>query len=614
MKKYIIILTLALAGLLMSCNADEFLNRFPYDNPTAEQPMTMLLIENLVTGVYQVLTFDCFAAGQWAPVYMFFDVLSDNHFPGGGGSDDQPQLQAAAVFNASPTTNVNDGWWQIFFSGVQRANTALVAIENATQETIDRHYYTLQGRRAELLTLRAYYLMWLWKAYGNIPIPFFDRTGTLNDISASNWATPMSVPQQTVSSALAFMLQDLDEAVNTPATGTGGAVIFPDVRPRGNHADRGRVHRAMAKMTRARILLHADGMIGVNDAAGNAFITPEVATMVQGRLPQVLIDMQWVMNQSQFGLVTTGGTAFVGLPTGITHVANPFEWIFLGNEPTTAAGSIAGGGEFSSESVFEVFSNTSNGRGWGTPWATAGNYTPTFAGPRGGMVIPAAYAHLGQGGWGFMTVRPDAYAIFSQDDRRRTVSVIDWASIVDNYRFDQGFQNTGLWQGKYTIRTGNNAGTGGERLLNWANNRRIYRIAEAYLIAAELSYRLTGAGAALPFVNAVRSRAGIDPLPAVTMSDIKLEWRKEFFGEGLRFWQLLRWGQCENGRPLTEVLGNSPTFNFTFTNAQGETETVTIAQQRTWPANNRARLLPIPHSNIEQTSGGEHELRQNPGY
>ena len=616
MKKYIITLTIALAGFLVSCT--DFLDRFPYNFVTAEQPATMLLIENLTTGAYQVIGFDCYAAFQWMPVNMWAEVLSDNAFPGGGDANDQPQLQQAAIFNSSPTVSTPDGWWSIFFSGIQRVNTALVAIERATPETYDRYgQTTLLERRAELLTLRAFYVMWLWKAYGNIPVPFFDATGRLGEAAgtpagADTWVTPTFVPQQTVSSVIQFMLQDLDDAI-APTTRPDGSLVFPDTRPRIG-ADRGRVHRAMAKMTRARILLHAHGMIGVNDAAGRPFITPEVAAMVTARMPQVLTDMQWVINRDMFGLVTEtpagpAGNAFQGIMGGATgapadnsRVENPFLWIFLGGQPTTAGGSTTGGGEFSSESVFEHFSQTSSGTTWGNPWIGQGNYTPRFTSLRQN---PDAADNRFFPGWGFVTVRPEAYAIFSQNDRRRTVSVINWAQKFADagatYNFAEGFQNTGLWMGKQAARRGNNAGSGGDRDLNWANNRRIFRIAEAYLIIAELQViqGITAPGgvmSAQTALDAIRDRAygnTANRIPA-TPENIKLEWRREFFGEGLRFWQLLRW---YDGAQLAAFLNTNNEF-----------------QQRTWPVNNRSRLLPIPESNINQTYDSPHPLVQNPGY
>ena len=614
MKKYILIFTLALAGLMMSCG-DDFLNRFPYTSVTAEQPMTLRIIDHLVVGTYQVLGFDCFAAGQWMPVTMFTDILADNALPGGGDANDQPQLQQAAIFNSNPATSRADGWWQIYYSGIQRANTALVAIENATEETVLRHGELLAQRRAELLTLRAWYTKWIWKAHGNIPIPFFDRTGTLDNTPASQWVTPTSVPQQTIYSALAFMLQDLDEVIALPAT------VFPDVRPRSG-PDRGRVHRAMAKMARARIVLHAKGMIDANvrDIDGN-LAPADVIADINRRLPIILQDMQWVINQPLFGLVTTGGYAFLGRPNNVAanavtaYVENPFQWIFLGAMPANASNP-TGGGEFSSESVFETVSNTNAGTGWGSAWTGSGNYTPRFIAirqdpaPANQLFFPT--------GWGFATVRPDAYAIFSERDRRREVSVMNWAQHFYDagarYNWGMGFQNTGLWMGKQIARFGDNQGQGGDRDLNFNVNRRLFRIAEAYLNIAELQviHGVTAPGvmSAQAALDAIRDRAygtTTDRIPA-TESNIKLEWRREFFGEGLRWWQLLRWGRDEQGRPLSVVLAGT-TFT-TPLNTVGEQ--ATVVQTRTW--DERSRFLPIPQNNIEATVGLTYELRQNPGY
>jgi starch-binding outer membrane protein, SusD/RagB family len=77
-------------------------------------------------------------------------------------------------------------------------------------------------------------------------------------------------------------------------------------------------------------------------------------------------------------------------------------------------------------------------------------------------------------------------------------------------------------------------------------------------------------------------------IPA-TAANIKLERRREFLGEGLRFWDLVRWG--DTGL-LTE---NKPAFS----------------SVRTW--NDNWKYLPIPESEILKTDG-EFKLLQNPGY
>ncbi|HEX2394438.1 MAG TPA: RagB/SusD family nutrient uptake outer membrane protein, partial [Bacteroidales bacterium] len=83
-------------------------------------------------------------------------------------------------------------------------------------------------------------------------------------------------------------------------------------------------------------------------------------------------------------------------------------------------------------------------------------------------------------------------------------------------------------------------------------------------------------------------RADVDPIPA-TAENIKLERRREFIGEGMRFWDLVRWGDTEI---LTE---NIPEFS----------------SVRTWE--DYCKYLPIPESEIQKTEG-EFKLVQNDGY
>ena len=89
-------------------------------------------------------------------------------------------------------------------------------------------------------------------------------------------------------------------------------------------------------------------------------------------------------------------------------------------------------------------------------------------------------------------------------------------------------------------------------------------------------------------MDQIRQRAGLTSIPATT-ANIKLERRREFLGEGMRFWDIVRWGDTNL---LTE---NKPAFS-------------TV---RTWAA--YKKYLPIPQSEIEKTEG-EFKLKQNTGY
>ncbi len=69
------------------------------------------------------------------------------------------------------------------------------------------------------------------------------------------------------------------------------------------------------------------------------------------------------------------------------------------------------------------------------------------------------------------------------------------------------------------------------------------RPADAYLLYAEALLNTSGSSAALPYINKVRSRAGLAELNEVKMSDIMDERRREFLGEGKRYFDLVRQGE-----------------------------------------------------------------------
>lgn len=68
-----------------------------------------------------------------------------------------------------------------------------------------------------------------------------------------------------------------------------------------------------------------------------------------------------------------------------------------------------------------------------------------------------------------------------------------------------------------------------------------FRIAEAYLIAAEALVEMNKADEALPYINKVRERAGVKKLASVTFDNIVHERRVEFAFEDHRYWDMKRW-------------------------------------------------------------------------
>ncbi|MDG5800918.1 RagB/SusD family nutrient uptake outer membrane protein [Marinilabiliaceae bacterium ANBcel2] len=239
-------------------------------------------------------------------------------------------------------------------------------------------------------------------------------------------------------------------------------------------------------------------------------------------------------------------------------------------------------GQFCDESIFEVnhLPGEYGGKTWDSGWHGFGTNLPAF-------ISPNDLEHdVYKGGWGFAPVRPETWEIFESGDERREASI----NSFEEGTYIERWQNTGLFLAKYAARDGYNDPPG-DVDLNYENNLRIFRLAEAYLNYAEMivMHGQTAQGlSAQDALDAIRERAGVDPIDA-TEENIKHERRREFIGEGMRFWDIVRWGDAH-----------------TLTEERPEFET-----SRTWE--DYKKYLPIPLSEILRTEG-EFELEQNPGY
>lgn len=249
-------------------------------------------------------------------------------------------------------------------------------------------------------------------------------------------------------------------------------------------------------------------------------------------------------------------------------------------------------GEFCCESIFETNQIPGAGQSWSNGWYGFGTNMPAFITQR------AAVSDLGlNSGWGFCPVRESAWNFFNEaGDTRKEGSINDLRA----YLTDDAFQNCGFYFAKYAARSGYKLEIG-DNDLNYANNLRIFRYAETLLNYAEL-VGVEGVSAyngitAQSCLDAIRKRAfGADNSIPVSKDNIKSERRKEFMGEGMRYWDLIRWGDAANA--LTE--------NETFVQVNKSVFT----QKRTWTENKK--YLPLPQTDIDRTAGTDYELVQNP--
>jgi len=495
---------------LSSCGED-FLTAYPTDSQEAGGEATKGAIEANVASAYQILLFDSYADYQFNSIVLMSDLRSDDIFKGGGDAGDQAQLYRLSQLDATPR-ELPGGLWNIYYSGISRANNAIIACDNAVDVSEDE----LNRLSAEAHFLRAYYLHWLWKFWGNIP--YFEE-----DLDE-----PYMAPQYSADEIYAELIEDLNYAIEgdkLPMSVSG--------------TDNGRITKAAAMMLKARVVMYQKD---------------------EGRYDEVLADMAEIINNPEYGLMEDYAAIW----------------------PRS--------GEFCKESIFEV-NHQPEGRDWGAAWTGYGTNLPRFISPN---ELSAADQLSGksiyEGGWGFGPVRPEIPGIFESGDERLAASVNQF----EEGTYTERFQDTGLFMAKYAAREGYNDYPPNPDL-NFENNLRIFRYAETLLNAAELiavhGVSPVGGITAQGCLDEVRERALGDDFTQIPANEenIKKERRREFIGEGMRFWDLVRWGDAGI---LTE------------TNQE-------YSSVRTWES--YKKYLPIPQSEIDRTEG-EFKLEQNPGY
>ena len=239
--------------------------------------------------------------------------------------------------------------------------------------------------------------------------------------------------------------------------------------------------------------------------------------------------------------------------------------------------------EFCKESIFES-NQMPEGKTWASGWGGYGTNLPAFISPNE-LKDPSG---VFKGGWGFGPVRKSAYDMYEEGDLRRNASINDWREVS----YGKRFQDTGLFQRKYAAREGYNPPPG-DTDLNYCNNLRLFRYAETLLNYVEL-VKMNGVAeqqgvSAQDCFNMIRKRAfGMDKPLEATAANIKAERRKEFLGEGMRFYDLVRWGDAATVLTENDTKNNSV---------------------RTYTDNKK--LIPIPLNEMEKTKGTEFELKQN---
>lgn len=255
MKKINILFGLLVGTLTFTSCSDSFLEQDdPIKQSANEYYKDSTHVVQSIIAAYSPTEWNDWNGYQYSPQNVMSEIMGDDFFVGGSGPGDNKFWHLMANYESTPTECLT-GIWTNMFTGVKRCNDAVKYIEEFKENVTEKTY---KSWNAEARVLRAYYYIWLWKFYGNIP--YF----TVNTTSG------YSYPQLPAAEIYENVIADLEE------------VIALNVLPMEWDEDNlGRVSQAMAYM------LYADYVMYQNDAS---------------RYSKALGYMKDIINDSHYGL------------------------------------------------------------------------------------------------------------------------------------------------------------------------------------------------------------------------------------------------------------------------------------------------------------------------
>jgi len=572
MKKLIYNISIVVLVITTSCS-EEFLDtKNLYEKSLENYYRTPTDIDEAISGVYNAL----YTAGVHSDESVAANLLSDMML-GGGGPDDRSAKNVDSF--QDPEEDTYGDLWKETYNGVTRANTIIEKVEevdftsffDTDEEAVEFKNQTL----GEAYFMRGFLYFRAAKFFGGMPL--------LLGIDDDRYA-----PRASYSETFAQIAFDLKKAIELlPSTPFGN---IPTSRY-------GHTNKWVAEAYMARVFLFYTGYMSniegqaTNDlplADGGAVTKANVLTYLDDCIAnsghRLADDFR---NLWPYSYVNTSAGTTV-LPWAETE---GLSWVGQdGHSPTFGTGNY--------ETMFVLRYST-------TSWDQGQQYNnrlPLFFGIRDNSMVP-----FGQG-WGWGTVNPKLWNQWDDEDPRKVGSIIQVGQAdqgTDGYAADKGDHETGLFNKKYTTiqhpdpdPDGEDGVKGmfyflyemnnGDPLQLWAAQDFIYmRFADVLLMHSEISETATG-------MNLVRNRAGLGDV-GYSIEAIKEERLHEFAFEGLRWFDLVRWGDLESafsGNVAVRNSGSDASYSVTY---RPETK----------------GLVPIPETEIRLLDG---VYKQNPGW
>lgn len=227
------------------------------------------------------------------------------------------------------------------------------------------------------------------------------------------------------------------------------------------------------------------------------------------------------------------------------------------------------------EIIFAIQADGTNTTSWGATQYLVFGFV-------GGKMDPVEFGI--SSGWGGMRATPEYYNKFSQNDNRYlfyTGEGQEGIEIVDPTSFKYGAAYA-------KFRNVKSDGTPGQIEGFVDTDFPLFRYADALLMKAECELNGATGADGIASINAVRARAGLEPVKSLNASDLLDERARELALEGWRRSDLIRFGKFTSG------------YNWAWKGG--------VKDGKDMPAH--LALFPIPQSDRNSNS----KLEQNPGY
>ncbi|WP_251795781.1 MULTISPECIES: RagB/SusD family nutrient uptake outer membrane protein [unclassified Arenibacter] len=573
MKKIINNICIAALVIATGCSEDLLDTENLFEKSLESFYRTPADINEAMSGVYNAL----YVGGIHSHEGIAANLMSDMML-GGGGPDDR---SAKNVDNfVDPEEDTYHDLWKETYNGVTRANAIIEKVEDTDFSAFfdieaDAVAFKKQAI-GEAYFMRAFYYFRAAKFFGGVPLIL-----AIDD--------PRDVPRASFSETFAQIASDFKMAIETMPSTPFSSIPTSSY----GHANK---WTAQAYMARA-FLFYTGYMTNMEGQSTSDMPLADggslTKTDILGYLDDCIANSGYDLagdfrNLWPYSYVNESANDNTVLPWA---EAAGLEWVGQdGHTPTFGTGNY--------ETMFAIRYST-------TTWDAGQKYNnrlPLFLGIRDNSMVPFGT------GWGWGTVNPKLWSQWDDADPRKEGSILELGNAdqgTAGYEPNKGDHETGFFNKKYTTIQHQDPDPEGEdgikgmffflyNMVNgdpmqlWAAQDYILmRYADVLLMHSEISETATG-------MNLVRERAGLGSV-GYSLDALKQERLHEFAFEGLRWFDLVRWGDVDTAFDESVNVRNSgidAVYNVTY---RPETK----------------GLVPIPESEVRLSSG---VYEQNPGW